>query len=137
MLTTIIIVIIVAAAAFFGGTEYQKTQAFGSGEQPGHGGANGQGRFGARRFTGATVGEILTVDANSVTVKLQDGSSKIVNISASTTFTKTDSASKSDLKTGERIAAFGSTNSDGSITAQNVQLNPMLRADNNRNQSSQ
>lgn len=143
MLTTVIIVIVVAAAAFFGGTKYQQTQAQGAGNngQFAHGDANGQGgarqgRFGGRGFGGATVGEILSVDTNSITVKLQDGSSKIVNISGSTTFSKTDTASKSDLKTGERIAAFGSANSDGSITAQNVQLNPMFRAD-NHNQTSQ
>jgi hypothetical protein len=56
-----------------------------------------------------------------------DGSSKIVNISPSTTYSKTDTGSKSDLKTGIRVAAIGSPNSDGSVTAQNVQINPMFR----------
>lgn len=138
MLITVIIVVVVAAVAFFGGTKYQQTQAQGTanGGQFAHGGANGQDRQGGNagrgRFGGATVGEILSIDANSVTVKLQDGSSKIINISGSTTFSKTDTASKSDLKTGERVAAFGLTNSDGSITAQNVQLNPMFRENGNQ-----
>lgn len=134
MTMTIVIAVVVAALAFFGGMQYQKSQAktsfagsqFG---QAGAGGANGQrgGRAGGRGFGGATVGDIVSVDANSITVKLQDGSSKIVNLSGSTTFSKTDTASKSDLKTGIKVAAFGTPSSDGSITAQNVQLNPMFR----------
>jgi hypothetical protein len=84
-------------------------------------------RIGGRGAGGANVGEIVSMDANSVTIKLQDGSSKIINLSSSTTYSKTDTASKTDLKTGDRIAAFGTPNSDGSITAQNIQVNPMFR----------
>lgn len=131
MIIQIIIAIIIAGAAFFGGMQYQKSQAAanGNGTQEqnaqGHGGQNGQDRFG-NRGGGATFGQILATDSASVTVKLQDGSSKIVNISDSTRFSKTDTASKSDLKTGQRIAAFGTTNSDGSINAQTIQLNPQM-----------
>ncbi len=128
---TIIIVIVVGVAAFFGGMQYQKSQGAtnANGMQFGQAGQGSrQGRPGnGRGFGNATVGEIVSVDANSITVKLPDGSSKIVNISGSTTFSKTQTAAKSDVKTGMRIAAFGTSNSDGSITAQNVQLNPMFR----------
>jgi hypothetical protein len=40
---------------------------------------------------------------------------------------KTQTTSKSDLTQGANVAVFGSPNSDGSVTAQNVQLNPMFR----------
>jgi len=136
MTTTIIVAVIVAALAFFAGMQYQKSQVGSSAaSQSGQGGQggtfNGQrgggGRAGGRGFGGATVGQILSVDANSITIKLRDGSSKIINLDSSTTISKTDTASQSDLKTGEMVAAFGMSNSDGSITAQNVQLNPMIR----------
>ena len=93
----------------------------------------GRGRFG-----GATMGNVLSQDANSITIQLQDGSSKIINISGSTTFSKTDSASKSDIQNDMRIAAFGTNNSDGSVTAQNIQVNPpmSMRAGNKGGQSS-
>ena len=130
---TIIIVIVVAAAAFFGGMKYQQTQAVtnSNGNQYMQNGLNQGGQNGRFRGRGGigrgAVGEIISQDANSVTIKLQDGSSKIVNITGSTTYSKTATASKSDLQTGTRIAVFGTNNSDGSITAQNVQINPMMR----------
>lgn len=137
MLITIIAVVVVGAIAFWGGMKYQKSNAssnFNGGQfyrsngQSGMmGNGQGQRRFGGANGGGAT-GEILSVDANSITVKLQDGSSKIINISNSTTYSKSATASESDLKTGERIAAFGTSNSDGSITAQNIQINPEFRA---------
>lgn len=119
--------IVIAAGAFFGGMKYQQSQAASGSRQFARNGTNGiRARTGGNG--GATVGEIISQDANSITVKLQDGSSKIIILSNSTTYSKTDTASKSDLKTGARVAAFGTSNSDGSITAQNIQLNPMFRA---------
>lgn len=76
---------------------------------------------------GAVIGEIISLDDKSITVKLQDGSSKIVLLPSSVTVSKTDTGSKNDLKTGVNVAVFGTTNSDGSVTASNVQLNPMFR----------
>lgn len=130
VILTGIIGIAVAAAAFFAGTQYQKSQAntvAGAGQF-----AQGNISQGARRFTGrgfgnATLGKIVSVDPNSITVQLQDGSSKIVNISDTTRLDKTVTASRADLTTGQTVAAFGSTNSDGSVTAKNIQLNPMTR----------
>lgn len=42
-------------------------------------------------------------------------------------FNKSDAAAIADVKVGEKVAAFGTENSDGSITAQSVQLNPAMR----------
>ncbi len=116
MIATIVIVLAVAGVSFFAGGQFARN---------GQRNQVGQGR---RGMGGATVGEIVSLDAQSITVKMQDGSSKIVNIAGSTTFSKTDTAAKTDLKTGERIAAFGTSNADGSVTAQNIQLNPLFRA---------
>jgi len=40
---------------------------------------------------------------------------------------KAEKARKTDLKKGDQAAIFGSENSDGSVTAQNIQLNPQFR----------
>ncbi|MBI2464701.1 hypothetical protein HYV64_01030 [Candidatus Shapirobacteria bacterium] len=82
-----------------------------------------RGRLGG----GMTNGEIIGVDDQSITVKMPDGSSKVVLLSSTTTINKSAEGSISDLKTGEKVAIFGSTNSDGSLTAQSIQLNPILR----------
>lgn len=58
---------------------------------------------------------------------LKRGSSKIVVLSDKTLINKAEQATKSDLKTGEKVAVFGSSNSNGSVTAQSIQLNPMFR----------
>ena len=75
----------------------------------------------------AVVGEILSKDDTSITVKLTDGSSKIVVLSSNTVINKAAIATKNDLTTGERVAVFGTVNSDGSVTAQDIQLNPQMR----------
>lgn len=49
------------------------------------------------------------------------------------TINKATTATKSDLKTGEKVAVFGTPNSDGSVTAQSIQLNPMFRGPNPSN----
>src|SRR4030042_5489194 len=68
-------------------------------------------------------GTILSFDEKSITVKLSDGSSKIVFISENSSINKTEEATASDLVVGEDVMVFGQENSDGSITATNIQLN--------------
>lgn len=82
------------------------------------------GQNGGMMGRGGVIGTVLSMDDKSVTVKLQDGSSKIVLFSDSTAYSNTVSSTKADLKTGETVAVFGTTNSDGSVTASNVQINP-------------
>lgn len=143
MIMTIIVALVVGGAAFFGGMQYQKTQASGpiqgqfrgqSGEQSG----GFQGGSGNRQGMMPVSGEIISQDDTSITVKMQDGSSKIVILSDDTNINKSSEGSKSDLKTGETVTAFGTTNSDGSITAQNVSIggNMMFRGGPNGGQGS-
>lgn len=126
---TIILVIVVGAAGFFAGTKYQQSQA-GSARQfaQGTGGFGGRaGGTGGRTGMRPVNGQILSSDNKSITVKLQDGSSSIVLLTDKTTINKADQATVSDLTVGARVAVFGQTNADGSVTAQSVQLNPIMR----------
>jgi len=131
----IVLIIIVGAGAFFGGMKYQQSQQFNT-RQFGGNFAGGVGQGGNRLSTrvraggGQVIGEILNQDANSITVKLQDGSSKIVILSDKTSINKATSGSKLDLTSGARVAVFGTTNTDGSVTAQMIQINPMSRGAN-------
>src|SRR5690348_4844573 len=124
-----ILVILAGVGGFFGGMQYQKSQTASRFAQFG----NGQGgqfyrRFGQGGQNGANVirGQVVSTDSNSITVKLPDGSTKILVVGSSTAFMKSASGSLSDLKSGDTVMAFGTSNSDGSVTAQSVQINPPM-----------
>jgi len=127
-----LIALLVGIGGFVGGTYYQRSQATSRFAQFGSG-TGGQGGQFYRRFgqAGANAnvvrGQVVSTDENTVTVKLMDGSSKILVIGSSTSFMKSTSGSLSDLKAGDTVMAFGTANSDGSVTAQNVEINPPMR----------
>lgn len=129
---TILSLIIVAGTAFLGGMKYGQFKRLSfrqlpvgqnTGRQQGQGGQN---RLGFRSVNG----EIIASDDKSITVKLQDGSGKIVVISDKTSINKASEGVKEDLKIGEKVMVIGQENSDGTVTAQNIQLNPMMRGSN-------
>lgn len=126
LVMTILLVVIIGAGAFIAGMKYQESQRSSLTRQ--FGGQNQRTGVGVNRTGFRPVsGEIISSDNQSITVKLSDGSSKIILLSEKTEINKAASATKEDLKTGEKVAVFGQENSDGSITAQNIQLNPILR----------
>lgn len=136
-LVAVITLLIGGGVGFFGGMTYQKNQRSaqfgqfaGGGFGRGGTGANGAGGGNRLRNGGSVVGDIIANDTSSITVKLQDGSSKIVLVTSSTSINKATQAAVGDLSVGQRVAVFGSTNADGSVTAQNVQLNPVMRGPN-------
>jgi len=127
-----IVLLVVGLGVGFGGgyyfKGYQQTQtraAFTGGVAGGTQRFTGTRGAGARGVTGGTVtGTVLSMDAKSLTVKMPDGSTKIVLFAGSTTYSNTTSAAQSDIKTGATVAVFGTPNSDGSVTATNIQINP-------------
>ncbi len=118
MVVTIIAVLVVGAVGFFAGTKYQQTQTSGGVR---FGGQNGQQGF------RPVSGQIVSADDTGITIKMRDGSSKIVIIPDSASISKPTQASKSALKSGEQVMVMGKSNTDGSVTAQMVQLNPISR----------
>jgi hypothetical protein len=78
-------------------------------------GANGQGG-------GATAGTVQSVNGNTITITDPQGATKTITLESNTTVTKSAAGSASDITTGETIVVRGSTNSDGSTTAQSVSI---------------
>ena len=128
----IVVALIVGVIAFFGGMQYQKSQRMTFGGQfagmgNGQRGMMFQGSRQGMQGIRPVMGEIIGQDDKSITVKMQDGSTKIIILSDKTTINKASEGSKSDLKVGERVSIFGTQNADGSVTAQNVSLGGMFR----------
>jgi preprotein translocase subunit YajC len=140
IITLVLVAVVFAGVGFFGGTKYQQSQTQSQrgqlagqlGNRGTPGAANGMGRTGGFRG-GQILGDIMSVDNNSITIKLADGSSKIILLSNTTSINQASIATITDLKVGEKVAAFGTANSDGSVTAQNVQINPIMRGGPNDN----
>jgi len=131
----IVVVVVIGGIAFFGGTKYASgknnakmragSQAFGQMGAGQTGGNRGAGRVnGAGGAGGFVNGEILSKDAQSITVKLRDGGSKIIFISGTTEVSKFVAGTTDDLAVGNTVMVNGKTNSDGSIAATTIQLRP-------------
>lgn len=130
VLISIIVAFVFGAGGFLGGMKYQQTKRGnvvirgGNGQMMRFSGQNSQG---VRQNFRPVAGEISAADDSSITVKLADGSSKIILLSESTTVNKATEGSKEDLTIGARVSVFGTENADGSITAQNIQLGALNR----------
>lgn len=124
-----VIVLLIAAGSFYGGMLYGKSKsgrpggAF-SGQMPA-GMQAGQGnRAGNKQGQGFVNGEIIAKDDKSITIKSINGGSKIVLLAESTQISKSASGTASDLVSGRKVMINGKTNTDGSITATYVTLQP-------------
>jgi hypothetical protein len=133
LIMAIVVAVVFGGAGFFGGMKYGKSKSsspFGNFPQ----GGEVQSRFGQirngvqgnRQSGGFISGEIISKDDQSVTVKMQDGSSKIVFYSSTTSVGKMASGTSTDLVVGENISITGTTNTDGSVTAQSIQVRPVM-----------
>lgn len=125
MKKTIIIAVAVAvvfgAGGFFGGIKYQQSKApvrgaFG-------GGAGGAGAAGRRAGgMGFLNGQVLNSGNGTMTVKLMNGGSQVVVLAPSTQYRKAVDGTAADVTVGSNVTITGSTNPDGSLTAQSIQI---------------
>jgi hypothetical protein len=118
--------VLLASAGFLAGMEYSRMNVpsrVPRGDFAGMRGAQG----GARMMGGGFVtGEVLSKDDKSVTVKSRDGGSRIVFYSGSTHIGKSVDGVIDDIAVGSRVLISGTANSDGSISAQTITMNPAM-----------
>lgn len=133
------LILIVGAGAFFGGMEYGQSNKQAKGNNNFRNIANMQnlseeqrqqmmqqaeGRRGAGGNGGFTSGKIIAKDDKSITVELNGGGSKIVFFSDATKVGQYTDGKIDDLAVGKSVMVNGSSNQDGSVTAQMIQVRP-------------
>lgn len=129
LIAWVAVTVVLAGGAFYAGSVHAKNamrvaMTAGRGQFPaGMGGARtGTARFGMGG--GAVMGSVLSKDDTSMTVKMRDGSSKIVLYSGTTQVSKFAAGSAADVSVGTEVTVVGTQNPDGSVAAQSIQIRP-------------
>ena len=123
LITLVAIAIVVGGGAFYGGIKY--SESIRQGLRSGMGGGQ-SGQFGNRNGGNFISGEIISKDDKSVTIKLRDNGSKIVFYSDTTEISKFVDGNSNDLEISKNISVNGETSQDGSVTAQSIQIRPLM-----------
>jgi len=71
-------------------------------------------------------GQVISKDENSLTIKLADGSTKIIFLSQLTQISKATEGTREDIETGKEVSVTGTQNEDGSLTARTIQISSKL-----------
>jgi hypothetical protein len=116
----LVIAIVVAVGGFF----YGKSTA--TVPRAGFAGAGAYASSTRRLAGGATggllTGQITAMDSSSITLQLANGNSQVVFYSSSTPVSEPTTVSANTLKVGTNVMVGGTSNSDGSLTAQTIQV---------------
>ena len=123
VIIVIVVLLVVCGGAFYGGMVYGKNQRASSFAQGNFTGIAGS-KTGANG-AGFTSGDIISKDNTSITLKLPNNAgSKIIFYSNTTQVSKMAPGTQDDLINGTSVSVTGTVNSDGSITAQSIQIKP-------------
>jgi hypothetical protein len=138
-LTIALVVVIAALGGFYGGAKVEQGKvpaAAASPVLPAGGGAGGAGGAGATGGTGGTggggfggfargtAGQVTAISGNTLTITTAAGQQVKVQLSDTTTITKTVQGSRTDLQQGATVTVAGQRAADGSVTATSVTILP-------------
>jgi len=124
IVVAIIVLLVVGGGAFYGGIVYGKNrnvrQSFMAGDFQGTRGDRVGGN-GANFISG----DVISKDDSSVTLQIpNNGGSKIIFYSDTTQISKMATGTADDFIIGTSVSVNGTTNSDGSVSAQSIQIRP-------------
>lgn len=104
--------------------KFNKNQIGLNGQFPGNNFSGGSrmtrgGNFGS---TGMFQGEVLSKDASGITLKLNDGDSKVIIVPESANVYKMGKAAINDIEVGQSVSISGKQNEDGSVECRSIQI---------------
>ena len=130
------IIIAIVAIILIGGSYYVGSVSAGKSGQstfPGQGNMQGSGKTAGSQARGMNrnnlnfiSGEVISKDATSLTIKLRDGSTKNIFYSDNTKISKQAEGVMDDIAVGTNVMVNGDTNQDGSVSAKDVQIRPVM-----------
>ncbi|MBN1585710.1 hypothetical protein JW899_05100 [Candidatus Uhrbacteria bacterium] len=139
IISYVLTAVIAAGIGFGGGTIYQKNQASAgsriggsfdpqtmmnmpAGDRQGLRGGQADGLTKMRGGAGMSAGTIKERTDTTLTVTLGTDGSQLVIVTDKTAISKPAEISLSELKAGDNVFVSGQTNSDGSLTADSIQV---------------
>jgi uncharacterized protein YneF (UPF0154 family) len=127
LILIIILLIFVGVGGFFGGMKYGESEALKNltPEKMREIFQQTRGQFQTQRqrmAQGFILGEVISKDEKSLTVKLPDGSTRIVFLSESTQILKSVQGNIQDIEIGKQVIVSGEQTTEGSLTAKTIQI---------------
>lgn len=121
-ITFLIILILVAGISFYVGMEYQQKKL----PQRAFFQREGAGQSFNQIRERMLSGEVISKDEKSLTLKLVDGSTRIVFISESTKVSKMTDGSLNDVQIGNQVMIVGNQTTEGTFLAEQIQISPRM-----------
>ncbi|OYV83080.1 MAG: hypothetical protein B7W96_00775 [Parcubacteria group bacterium 37-58-5] len=128
---TTLIAVVALVVGFGAGYFVHTPPAPAAGTRGSFAGAGGGAFTGARGGAaggGLLTGTVAASDSGSLTLDTRDGSSHVVLVTPATTVSKSVNGTLGDVSVGSTVIVSGTANSDGSLSATNIQLRPALPA---------
>ncbi len=131
LILILIALIVVGTGGFFGGMKYGQSQALKNltpekmreiFQQRGQTFQRGEIPQRQREGVGFLSGQVISKDEKSLTIKLPDGSTKIVFVAESTQILKSVEGNIEDIEIGKQVLVSGEQTTEGYLTAKTIQI---------------
>jgi pectate lyase len=122
--SSLISIIVAGSIGYYVGSHRASTAANMRQGMMGQAGLGARGGFARGANGGMVNGSVVSLTDNVLTLKARDGGSRVILFTAGTKVTKSVDGARTDVKDGVNVVILGTQNTDGSITAETVQIRP-------------
>jgi pectate lyase len=124
IVSSLISIIVAGGIGYYVGSHRVSTASNMRQGMMGQAGLGARGGFARGASGGMVNGSVVSLTDNVLTLKARDGGSRVILFTAGTKVTKSVDGARTDVKDGVNVVILGTQNTDGSITAETVQIRP-------------